>query len=342
MNFSLKQDIKLNKDYVLERISQEQIFAFYIGPQFNKKLFCSRIRSDHKPTCSIYKNKNGNLIYKDFANGASYNCFEYVKQLFNCDYFEALRIIANDFGLLKDNSIKKNKGKIISKDYKVKDKEFSQIQIEIQDFSDLELKWWAKYGITPEILNKYKVYSCKHVFLNGQLVAKSQQNCPIFGYYGGKIKENGEKKELWRCYFPKRHEKRFMSNYPSKKLQGFEQLPKSGNICVITKSMKDCLTLHSLSIPAIAPCSETLFVSDNVLSNLKERFKYIIVFYDNDETGIKFMNKIKQEYPELIYTWIPRKYECKDISDFYKKYKKKGTEKLIKEFLLWLKKDRRT
>lgn len=342
MNFSLKVEEKLNQAFILSKISQEQIFAFYLGSNFKKKIFCSPLRCDKRPTVSIYKNKNGNLIYKDFATGQSLNCFEFIKQKFGCDYFQALRIIANDFGLIKDTSINKNKGEIISKDYKIKDKEFSNIQVEIQDFSEQELKWWNKYGITSEILKKYKVYSCKHIFLNGQLVAKSQQNCPIFGYYGSKIKENKQVYELWRCYFPKRHEKRFMSNYPSKKIQGYEQLPKIGNICVITKSMKDVMCLNSLGIPACAPCSETIFVSETILSNLKKRFKYLIVFYDNDETGIKFMNKIKQKYPELIYTWIPRKYECKDISDFYKKYKRKKTENLIKEFLLWLKNHRKT
>lgn len=36
-------------------------------------------------------------------------------------------------------------------------------------------------------------------------------------------------------------------------------LPKSGDILVITKSMKDCMTLYSLGVPAIAPISENCF-----------------------------------------------------------------------------------
>lgn len=337
MNFSLKVEEKLNQAFILSKLSQEQIFAYYLGSNFNKKIFCSPLRSDKRPTVSIYKNKNGNLIYKDFATGQSLNVFEFIKQKFGCNYFQALKIIANDFGLVKDDTIKKNEGKIISKDYKIKDKEFSKIQVEIQDFTESELKWWAKYGITSDILKKYKVYSCKHVFLNGQLVAKSNPNCPIFGYYGGKIKENKEKRELWKIYFPKRREKRFINNYPTKKIQGYEYLPKSGKVLVITKSLKDSMLFNSFNIPSCSPNSETQFINDNMLESLKQRFKYIIVLYDNDETGIKFMNKIKHEHPELIYTWIPRKYDCKDISDFYKKFKRKETEKLIKEFLIWLK-----
>lgn len=284
----------------------------------------------------MYRNRSGSLIYKDFATGQHLNCFAYVMELFKCDYYEAIRIIANDFNILQDSSIVKNKGKIISKEFKIEEKELSRIQIEAQEFDDLELKWWAKYGITHEILKKYNVYSCKHVFLNDRLIAKSQQHCPIFGYYGRKYQ--GE--ELWKIYFPKRKEYRFIGNYPAKKMQGYEQLPKSGKICCITKSLKDCMTLHSLGIPACAPNSETVIPSDAIIEDLKKRFTHVIALWDNDYTGITFLNKFKKAHPELVYTWIPRKLEAKDISDYYKKYGRKLTLNLIKEFVLWLKNHR--
>lgn len=334
MNFSLEGPKKLNKDIILSHLTEEQIFSFYIGSNIkNKKLFRSKLRNDKNPTCSIYRNKSGTLIYKDFATGQSLNVFGYVMELFKCDYYTAIVIMANDFGLIKNSSIVKNKGKIISKDFKIEEKEFSKIQVEVQDFTDLELKWWAKYGITKDILNKFNVYSCKHVFLNGQLVAKSQQHCPIFGYYGKKYQ--GE--ELWKIYFPKRKESRFMGNYPAKKMQGYDQLPKNGKICVITKAQKDVMTLYSLGISACAPNSETVIPSDAIIEDLKKRFTYVIALWDNDYTGITFLNKFKKKYPELIYTWIPRSLGAKDISDFYKENGRKATLNLIKDFVLWLK-----
>lgn len=332
MDFSLKPN--LNKNLILSTLTEEQIFAFYIGSEIkSKKLFRSALRDDKNPTCSMYRNKSGTLIYKDFATNQHLNCFGYVMELFKCDYYKALQIIANDFNIIHDNSIVKNRGKIIPKEFKIEEKGFSKIQIESQDFSEQELKWWKKFGITKEILDKYNVYSCKHIFLNGQLIAKSQQHCPIFGYYGKKYQGN----ELWKIYFPKRKESRFMGNYPSKKMQGYEQLPKTGKICVITKSMKDSMCLYSLGIPACAPNSETVIPSETIISDLKKRFKYIICLWDNDYTGISFLNKFKKKYPELIYTWIPRKYGAKDISDFYKENGRQKTLNLIKEFLLWLK-----
>lgn len=128
-----------------------------------------------------------------------------------------------------------------------------------------------------------------------------------------------------------------MGNWPSKKIQGYDQLPKKGNLLVITKSLKDVMCLHSLGITACAPCSETQFLTDTMLSELKERFKYIITLFDNDSTGISFMNKQKKKYPELLYTWIPRSLGAKDISDYYKANGKKKTIKLIADYIKYLK-----
>lgn len=324
---------KLTKELILSRFSEEQIMEFYLRIPIKKGLFRSPLRRDKEPTCSFYRSGKGDLIFKDFATGQHLNVFGVVQSLFNCDYFEALKIIANDFGIVRDKSITKNPGKINPNPVQIKDKEMSKIQIEVQDFSELELKWWGKYGIDPSILKKFDVYSCKHLFLNGQLLAKSQQHCPIFGYYGKKY----QGLELWRCYFPKRTSFRFITNWPSKKIQGYDQLPKQGKLLVITKSMKDVMCLYSCGITACAPNSETQFVSDSVLDDLKQRFRHIVVLFDNDETGISFMNKLKKKHPDLIYTWIPRHYNAKDISDYYKEYGRKETLNLIKEFVLWLK-----
>ena len=62
---------------------------------------------------------------------------------------------------------------------------------------------------------------------------------------------------------------------------------------------------------------------------IKSKFKTILVFYDNDLAGIQGMCRIKKIHPELKFAFIPKKYEAKDISDFYKKYGKQKTKELI-------------
>ena len=334
MDFSFQP--KITKELILSRFSEEQLMEYYLHISVKKGLFRSPLRKDKQPTCSFYRNKSGTLIFKDFATGQHLNVFDVVQSIFRCDYFESLRIIANDFGIVRDNTLHKNPGKINLNPIKIKDKEISKIQIEVQEFTDSELKWWGKYGISKDILKRFDVYSCKHVFLNDQLFAESQQHCPIFGYYGKKY----QGLELWRCYFPKRTSFRFITNWPSKKIQGYDQLPKKGKLLVITKSMKDSMCLYSCGITACAPNSENLFISDKVLEDLKNRFKNIVVLYDNDRPGLYNMAKIRKEHPELTYVFIPKRYGSKDISDFYKDHGRKETLNLIKTFILWLKEHR--
>lgn len=327
LNFEIEPEI--TKEFLLSKFNEETFMTYYLGIPVKKGLFKSPLRGDHVPTCSFFRNKAGELIFKDFSGAFYGNFINVVMYKYQCNYYKALKIIASDFGLI-GTSIKKTPIKVQET---FKDSGQAVINVEIQDFTEQELKWWNKYGITEKILKKFKVYSCKNVWLNGNYFAKSAQNNMMFGYYGG-IKD---KVELWRIYFPQRKEYRFLSNWNSNKIQGFNQLPKTGNVLVITKSMKDVMTLYSVGIPAIAPNSETLFISDNVLSNLKERFNRIFVLYDNDLPGISNMNKIKKLHPELNYLWIPRETGAKDISDLHKLLEKKNFNVFLKEKLVWLK-----
>lgn len=327
MNLSFEP--KLTKELILSKFSEEQLMEYYLNIPVKKGLVRSPLREDKRPTCSFFRNNKGTLMFKDFATGQCLDIFSIVQQIFRCNYFEALRIIANDFGIIQSKTLQKNPGKINENPIKIEDKEISKIQVEIQDFTELELKWWAKYGITPEILKKFNVYSCKHVFLNDQLFAKSQQHCPIFGYYGKKY----HGLELWKIYFPKRTNYRFIGNYPSKKLQGYDNLPKSGKICVITKSQKDVMALYAYGIPACAPNSETIIPSEFIINDLTSRFEHVFALWDNDRTGVTFLNKIKKKYPQIKCLIIPRNLEAKDFSDLRAKYGYKKTKEFIIQYL---------
>lgn len=320
---------KITKSYLLSHYSEETFMEFYLGIPVKKGLFISPLRRDNSPTCSFYRNKTGELIFHDFSGAFYGNFISVVMYKYKCDYGKALKIIAEDFGLRK-SSTKKETIKIPESSTKFQSSGPADIKVEIKDYTEKELKWWKEYGVTKDILKKFHVYSCKSIFLNGELVNISKNNNLMFGYYGGKK----DKLELWRIYFPTRQSSRFLTNWPAKKIQGYNQLPKEGKLLIITKSMKDLMCLYSFGINAIAPNSEHLFISDSVLEDLKKRFKYVVVLYDNDEAGIANMRKIKRQHPELLYYFIPRSYGCKDISDFYKMNGKKKTSEFIKESIL--------
>lgn len=329
MDFSFP--INVTKELLLSNYSEETYMEYYLGIPVKKGLVRNPLRNDHHPTASFYRNKSGELIFKDFGSNFYGNFISVVMQRYNCSYHEACEQIAKDFNII--NSDCENLKPVQVSTTKFKYSGPTKIQITKQDFSKSELEWWKQYGITEAILNKYNVMSCKYVFLNGQLKVQSKEGFPIFGYFMG----HKNNTELWRIYFPKRTEYRFMSNTSASLIQGFKQLPDKGKLLVITKSMKDVMCLRSLGIIAIAPNSENLFVSDELLEQLKTRFKHIVVFYDNDLPGISNMCNIKKKHPELLYFFIKRLYGAKDISDFYKLYGRDKTLTFIKDTIKhWL------
>lgn len=331
--FDFTIEPKITKEFLLSKNSEETYMSYYLGIPVKKGLFRSPLRDDKHSTCSFFRGNSGNLYFKDFATGQCLTFEGVVMEKYNCTYHSALKIIAKDFGYIQNADVRRTQKHEIKIQPKFESEKETFIQVEIKDFSESELKWWNSFGISKQTLNKYKIYSVKTVFLNGCVYAQSTQHSPIFGYYFGK-KGNIEQ---WRIYMPKRKEFRFIGNVSTKTIQGYKQLPESGKLLVITKSMKDVCLLSSLGIPAVAPNSETQFVSDKMLEELKERFKNIILLYDSDQTGVHFMNKIRKQHPELIVCMIPRKYGAKDISDFYQKYGKSKTIEGIKEYINYLK-----
>ena len=318
---------KLSRDYLLSRNSEETYMETYLGIPVKKELQISPLRTDKRPTASFYRNKSGKLIFHDFGTGFSGDFVSVVIHIYHCTYYQSIKRIAQDFGYIK--SSERPSKKITISPTVFTEKKDTAIQVEQKPFSEKELQWWKSFGITEKTLKKFNIYSCKSVFLNGNYLTSGSDTNPIYGYYGGKRNNI----ELWRIYFPKKKIYRFLSNWSSSFIQGIKQLPAQGDLLVITKSMKDCAALYEFNITAIAPCSETIFITNNQLERLKARFKKIIVFYDNDLPGIKGLNKIKKQHPELLYFFIPPKYGAKDFSDFVKKYGVEQTKEYVNQTL---------
>jgi hypothetical protein len=285
----------------------------YLGVPVKKGLFCSPsiIRSDHKPTCAFYKDAKGVLKYKDFA-GPTFDFVGAVMYVHNCNYYTALRIIANDFGFIT-TTLEKNLPKIPYTGYELKETERAKIQVEIQEFTAKELNWWESFGVSLKTLTKFKVYSIKSVFLNGFYFMSSSDKSPIFGYYGG---SGADSIEFWRLYMPSKIKYRFLTNWSSSMIQGAKQLPRKADSLFITKSLKDVMVLYEFGIPAIAPNSEHLLMTQAQYDKLKHRYSTIYMLYDNDLAGVKGAHKYKKKFGcKCIF--IKRKY-AKDFSDLFK------------------------
>ena len=132
ISYDLSATVNLTKEYILSKISEEEIFEHY-GVRIQKGLFCSPIRRDKHPTVAFYRNKTGRLIMHDFGDNTYTDCFALVEALFNVSYYKALVIIANDFKLINRPDISINKAKLEYSGAKIEKTDTARIQVEIRD-----------------------------------------------------------------------------------------------------------------------------------------------------------------------------------------------------------------
>lgn len=319
----MKVMLALTANAVLDKITSYDIFKYYIAG-FNEvgKLFCSELRNDKNPTCAILFKKS-DLFYKDFKFSDQLNCFSYVKAKYNVSFNDALAIINSDFNLglinmynsiYNINTATTKMPIIYNKDYlEFKEKEFTIIQVVKRGFNINDKKYWFdNYNISSEDLNKAKIFPLQEFWING-IYYKASNLC--YGYYFGLDSNNNE---LWKIYQPYSKIK-WLSNVSTSVFQGYDLLPDTGDLLIITKSWKDILVLSKLNIYSIAPQSEGSKIYEEFINSLKQRFKKIIILYDNDSTGKRNALELSNLYA-ISYIFVPEEFKVKDCSDYVKKY----------------------
>ena len=145
---------------------------------------------------------------------------------------------------------------------------------------------------------------------NGKQSSITIKGYNIYGYF----KDDGT---LYKIYQPKVSDKKFIKvkNY----IQGSDQLKYDKKYLVITSSLKDLMAFNRLKLTdaeSIAPDSENTLIPDNMLNKIVTKYEKVFVLFDNDEAGIRSMEKYKEKYG---FDYVILDME-KDLSDSIKKY----------------------
>lgn len=124
-----------------------------------------------------------------------------------------------------------------------------------------------------------------------------------------------------KLYFPERDGKhKWISNVDNTVIQNWDLLPKGGgDLLFITSSKKDCGPFARIynKWNSVAPNNETNPLPESVFyGKIRPRWNRIILFLDNDETGIQNALKWSKIYNIEAY-WNPIG-SPKDPSDFWK------------------------
>lgn len=344
MNIGTNSD--LSKDNIFKSLNQKDIWNFYFGIELDldrairKKIrFTNPIRDDKYPGCTFFYRTDGKIIFHDWSYGNKYDCIDFVMSRYKIGFYDALKTINRDFGLNLMESrcseklqlVDHHVGKVDLREIELEDERntesFSKIlQIRDQNFTNRDISYWKSYGATVKDLKIYQIYSARIVFLDEKPIYHYTLSNPSYGY----LNDSGKMKIYWP--FEKRKDRRFLSNTSVDDVQGYSQLPGSGEMLIVTKSLKDVVSLSKFKIPSIAPQSESVLLPEWCVEDVKKRFKNIFILYDNDQPGIENSKKLSE------HTGWNRKFIhpnlSKDFSDLRKFHGQDQAGKWINENLL--------
>lgn len=299
----IKNEVTITLDYILSRVSEYDIYAAYIGNFKVGMIYNSPLRKDKTPSFGcFYSRKTKQLLFKDHGTGECGNVIKFVSLITGLtNYSDILNDIVNKLKITNDTHLDSSKQYIPSTE--------TVIGVVRQEFTDTDINYWKQFNIQVETLKKFGVSSIKYYLCNGIVKSVYKEENPMYAYkvynHFKIYKPYADKYTKWR------------NNLTELDIQGYKQLPKVGDILIITKSMKDVMCLYEMGIPAISPSSESTFIPNKVLEQLKKRFKRIIILFDRDSSGCKSSIKIWNKY-KLKPLFINKRFKSKDISDAIK------------------------
>lgn len=301
--YSTKTAITISLKDLLDKVDDYTIFSYYLGTFKIKKLINSPLRPDDKiPSFGIYQ-KAGRLFFKDFGTGETGNALTFVKLYRNIQTRqelekELLRIVRK----MNPNKLQRTNTYGYSVDS-------GQVDIGIvrQPFTEVDKKYWKQFHISISTLKLYQVFSIKYFLCNRVVRGTYKESSPMYAY------KVDDKFKIYRPLASKYT--KWRTNLTNRNVQGLSELPKDGGInLIITKSLKDVMVLHEMGFNAIAASSETTFIPEDILKDLRTKWKYISLLYDRDETGVHQARKLSKQY-NLDAFFVHKRFKAKDISD---------------------------
>lgn len=305
--YSTRTAITMSLKDLLDKLTDYDIYSYYVGQFKIGKLFNSPLRSDDKnPSFAIFKGMNGGLFFKDHGSGEGGNAIKFVKLYKNINTKdelerELLRIV---------RKMNPNSGNAIrTYSYSV-DSGPTDIGIVRQPFTDVDKRYWKQFHISIDTLRKFQVFSIKYFLCNRVVRGTYKETSPMYAY------KVDDKFKIYRPLASKYT--KWRTNLTNRNVQGLSELPvEGGNLLIITKSLKDVMCLYEMGFNAIAASSETTFIPDDILDSLRHKWKNVIMLYDRDKTGMLESRKYSKQY-KLDALFVHKRFKAKDVSDAVK------------------------
>lgn len=288
------------------------VAAKYLGIVRIPSIYLSPLRKDEKPSLSIFAIRGSNILrYHDFGTNDQGTIYELLSKIWNVPLYEVYRRIYNDC----PNHITLNTDKAHSSHKRTS----SQLKVRLRDVRKHDIEYWGSYGISEKWMRYGNIYPISHIFfINGTSTTIVPAEKYAYVYV-----EHKDGIESLKVYQPFSKSYKWISKHDSSVWDLWTKIPEKGDKLIITSSRKDALCVWAnTGIPSLSLQGEGYIPKEQVINQLKERYKTIYVLYDNDfkadENHGRIYGKELSERFNLKQIEIPTEYQSKDPSDLYK------------------------
>lgn len=287
----IKSNVRVTKENVLSEITQEELFKRYFNydVKFNKANYKALHRNDNKGTC-YFRYFNDKLRLCDQSSGEFLDIFDLIGRKYSLNFNEVLLKIVSDNNLKVKENPDREKEIVVTQNQ-------NKIKIETRTFKKWlkpHIDYWnGIYNISSITIIREKIYAVETAWITNELgntkleyLYSSRDLCFEYKYPDGTSK----------LYYPQRSKDlpRFKTN--SRYVDGWDLLPTTGDLVVITSSKKDRCVLYELGIPSVCTQAESIILTKDKIDYLLNHFDYVIVNPDYDLAGIRMAKKYRDEF----------------------------------------------
>jgi hypothetical protein len=312
----------LSKAEILKVVPQGAIFQAYLGIYPQKGKFKNPFRADNSPGCFFKQYSDGKIRFVDYAEDKQYDCFDVVQKAKSCSFLNGLLYIEKE--IIGNNGITISNTGVIADHKRINKTVYHKLHVATRECNESEFKYWDQYFISRATLKKFDVRALDKAYTNNTLIYNGGSTAYCYKF----------KPFINKLYFPYRSKGslRFYHNYPHI-MQGHDQLPKTDDLLIITKSLKDVMCFYEMGYNAVAPMAEGYKIKESVLDYYYERFDRVVFIVDHDKTGIKAAERMAEFGCEIAF--FDQEKDAKDLSDNIKLNGLPYAKNRIIEMLQW-------
>jgi hypothetical protein len=309
----------ITEHQILEKYGELNLWSYFTGNQIviNKKIL-SPLREERNPSAVFFKSGDRVLLH-DFTMG-TFNIWQYLRKTKGWSLLQAIKHIQEDLELSKYSGL----NKVPYTDSNEVQQAKTRIIISKADWGQEDLDYFSQYYIKRETLDVLNVYPIRGYWIlkDEYFYFERKKNELLFAF--------NPKLGKYKIYRPESVENKFYGNINKNVLFGWESLPLTGDILIITKGIKELAIIRQLGYNSVAIQAEKSFPREDIIQILIQRFNKVYTLMDSDETGQRATLYFKNNY-NFKPILLPE--ETKDLADLSKIFGLKICEELIKKQL---------